>query len=263
MPLDLFLVRHGESEGNVVFERVKRGDPGGYTPEFRARHGSMWRLTERGRDQARAAGQWLRASSPGAFDRHYVSPYIRALETAGLLGLEGAAWYQELHLREREWGDLDGLSPAERQARFAESLALKRSQPMFWRPPNGESIADLAGTRVARMLGTLHRECSEMRCVIVCHGEVMWAFRLCLERLSQRRYAELDLSKDRLDQIHNGQVLHYTRRDPATGEVTRRYDWMWSVCPWDLMRSRNGWQRIVRQSFAEVDAVPQLGVQWG
>ena len=62
-----------------------------YTDEFRARHSSSFRLTERGCKQAEKAGAWIRKEFPG-FDRYLVSEYLRALETAALLNLPGADW---------------------------------------------------------------------------------------------------------------------------------------------------------------------------
>jgi len=60
MPIDLVLVRHGESEGNVARRSSAAGDNSVFTEEFCGRHNSRFRLTDRGREQARAAGAWLR-----------------------------------------------------------------------------------------------------------------------------------------------------------------------------------------------------------
>jgi hypothetical protein len=48
MPMDLVLVRHGESEGNVVYGLARQGDHALFTPEFLSRHSSRWRLTRLG-----------------------------------------------------------------------------------------------------------------------------------------------------------------------------------------------------------------------
>ena len=53
--MDLVLVRHGESEGNVAFNRSKAGDHSLYSGEFLRRHSSQWRLTDVGREQAKSA----------------------------------------------------------------------------------------------------------------------------------------------------------------------------------------------------------------
>ena len=84
---ELVLVRHGESEGNVAYQRSKMGDASMYSGEFLRRHSGQWRLTDQGIEQAEAAGAWLRAHYPEGFERLYVSEYLRAKETAGHLNL--------------------------------------------------------------------------------------------------------------------------------------------------------------------------------
>lgn len=80
------------------------GDHSLYSGAFLKRHSSLWRLTDRGRDQAVSAGQWLRENlgQPPIY-RYYVSEYIRAMETAGLMNLPNAKWFVEVQLRERDW----------------------------------------------------------------------------------------------------------------------------------------------------------------
>jgi broad specificity phosphatase PhoE len=63
----------------------------GVAGEFLRRHSSKWRLTDLGRQQAEAAGKWLRENFPGkSFDRFYVSEYIRCMETAARLDIPHA-----------------------------------------------------------------------------------------------------------------------------------------------------------------------------
>src|SRR5271154_4881825 len=107
MPIDLVLVRHGESEGNAARRLSFAGDDSAFTQEFCSRHGSRLRLTDRGREQARIAGDWLKENIGKHFDRYLVSGYLRAMETAALLELPDAIWYQEFYLREREMGLLE------------------------------------------------------------------------------------------------------------------------------------------------------------
>ncbi len=246
MPVDTVLVRHGQSEGNFLNQIARKGGTHPGREELQKRHTSVWRLTNRGRAQAKMAGEWLRSEMDGGhFDRFYVSEYLRAKETAAYLGLPDARWYAEAYLREREDGDLEGLSDDQRAREFPESIAHRSREPFFWTPPNGESVAR-ACERVDRVLATLHRECTDKRVILMLHGELMWAFRVRLERLSQSEYARQRLSPDPHDWIHNCQILHYTRRDPESGELKPYCDWMRSVCPTDTARSRNVWQHIVR-----------------
>jgi hypothetical protein len=82
LPIDVVLVRHGESEGNEATRRARTGDTS-QLKALRSRHSSFWRLTDRGIEQARRAGAWLRAAFPGGFDGCFTSQ------------LEFARWYTD------------------------------------------------------------------------------------------------------------------------------------------------------------------------
>lgn len=250
MPVDLVFVRHGRSEGNEARERSKRGDDRHYTSDFRKRRNREWRLTDAGIEQATAAGDWIRDNIAERFFRYETSEYLRARETAAHLRLPDAFWIQEILLRERSWGHADFVMPeSERFEQFAAELATRREDPCYWRPPDGESLADVC-LRVEWVLGRLRRECVGQSCVLVTHEDVMWAARFILERLTQEGWREVLLSDDPRTKIHNGQVLHYTRRDPKTGELALRMQWVRSVCPWDPDRSTGHWQRIQPLGFS-------------
>jgi broad specificity phosphatase PhoE len=59
LPIDLVLVRHGQSEGNAANRLSENGDNSVFSDEFRRRHSASFRLTERGRSQAVRAGKWI------------------------------------------------------------------------------------------------------------------------------------------------------------------------------------------------------------
>jgi NAD+ kinase len=257
MPKNLVFVRHGESEGNAAKRLAQKGDLSAFTPEFLARHSSKFRLTSRGRSQAESAGNWLRNEFPEGFDRHYVSEYVRAMETAGLLDLPKASWFSDFYLREQDYGEMDVLPPEVRETKYANALLQRDRDGFYWKPPGGESIADLC-LRFDRLLETLGRECSDKNVIVVCHGMVMWAARIRLERLTSVKYAALQNSNDKRDRIHNCQVLHYTRIDPASNELTSHLGWMRSVCPTDLERSHNSWEKIDRPRYTNEDLLTEV-----
>lgn len=258
LPIDLVLVRHGESEGNLARSRSKRQDNSAFTEEFKARHSSLYRLTDRGREQARTAGEWIKTNilSDGEhFNRYYVSEYMRAKETAALLGLEEAEWLSENRVRERDMGQLDSISEDEKRRLFAAELAHKERESYYWRPVGGESIDDVVG-RVRSILDSLHREESQGKVIIVCHGEVMRAFRVAIERMPTSRFHELD--KDRpYGYTYNCQIHHWSRRNPETGEVGSYMNWFRSVCPWDLSLSTNAWEQVKRPRYSNEELLAQ------
>lgn len=255
LPIDLVLVRHGQSEGNAAQRLSEAGNDKAYDELFRNRHTASFRLTRRGCAQATKAGTFIRkeflANGIG-FDRYITSEYARAMETAARLALPGAEWFCDYNLTERDWGDLDACPESERAGKFGEILHRRRVEPFFWNPPNGESFAQL-GLRVDRVLDMLHRECSDKRVLIVCHGEVMRGFQIRIERMSQVRFRQLFMSSRSEDRIHNCQLLHYTRRDPATGKLAPYAGWVRWIRPTDNPVTESGWCNIKRPRYTNED----------
>ncbi len=91
MPLDLYVIRHGESEANVIISAGEQGDNSLYTQDNVTVPDRSWRLTATGRKQADCIGRWLVAQQP-LFDRYLVSPYVRTRETAATMALPKAKW---------------------------------------------------------------------------------------------------------------------------------------------------------------------------
>ena len=185
---EIVLVRHGESEGNVAFNRSVAGDHSLYSGAFLERHSSFWRLTDRGRAQALTAGEWLRDNCDLNYDGFYTSEYLRAMETAALLDMQQGRWRPEVMLRERDWGEYDLLDQLQRKNAYRQYEKRRRRESLFWAPPGGESLAQVV-QRVDSVLLFTNRRYSGGRVILACHGELMWAFRLRFERLTQCAHA--------------------------------------------------------------------------
>lgn len=262
MPKNLTLVRHGESRHNLANKLSEKGDHSLFTEEFMKTHSSTFHLTEKGRAQAGVAGEWIRRNIGLTFDRCYVSVYIRAIETAELLQLPFACWRAEVFLRERDWGDMDVISQAEKETRYKQAMEDRKRDGMFWRPPNGESMSNLC-IRVDSIIQTMARECGGKDVIIVCHGEVMVAFRILLERMSPWEYSRMDSSTDKKDKILNCQILQYTREDPMNPKakkLTSHFNWMRSVCPTNPSLSSNIWTPIKRKLYSN-EELRQIALQ--
>lgn len=247
LPIDVMFVRHGQSEGNLAKRLSEKGDHEAHKRAHVGRHTRSMRLTALGREQAVAVSRWLTAEG-GHFDRCVVSEYARAMETAALLSIPRAEWYRTPELTERSWGEVDGCTEQERAERFGEALRMRDVEPFFWAPLSGESFLDLC-IRLRTVLDTLHRECADKRVIIVCHGEVMWAFRVLIERMSQQRFKELHLSQDPIDRLHNCEVLHYSRRNPDTQQLDAHANWMRRVRPAEDNWT-TGWQPVERRRYS-------------
>jgi broad specificity phosphatase PhoE len=143
MATSLWLVRHGESVGNVAATRAER--EGLESVELEYRDADV-PLSEVGAGQARALGEWLREQETPVAT--FVSPYLRARQTYEIAveaaGLEGTAVIDE-RLRDRELGVLDLLTARGAEVRHPDEAARRRwLGKYYYRPPGGESWADLA-----------------------------------------------------------------------------------------------------------------------
>lgn len=257
MPRDLVLVRHGQSEANIIQKQVK-DDPSAKAPEgFHNRHDSLMRLSRLGVSQAITTGDWIRREFPEGFDRYFVSPHNRAVETAGRMAI-GGVWSIDDRWRERDWGEFGILNDEERQERFALSTLLKTQSKWYWRPAGGESLATEVRLRFEDILDTLHRELDGKRAIAVTHGETMEVARFVIERLLPNEWAEQE--EDSNFKISNCQVLHYSRVNPNNGEIGDRIEWRRSVCAWDDERSWSDgeWVHLPPRKFSDEDLLTMV-----
>lgn len=88
----------------------------------------------------------------------------------------------ELYLREQDLGILAGHSLNQRAIKFAEENLRRSRDPFYYSPPGGESIAGCA-SRIEIWLSELQRTCSGFKVLVVCHGNILKAIRIRLERL--------------------------------------------------------------------------------
>lgn len=72
LPVDIVLVRHGESEINLAHVDDKL-----WTKEFRERHPSNYMLTNVGRKQAEVTAEWIKEHIYDHFDAYFCSNYAR------------------------------------------------------------------------------------------------------------------------------------------------------------------------------------------
>lgn len=259
MPVDLFLVRHGQSEGNLALEAAKHGDTSWMTEEYQQRIAADYRLSTLGREQAVGAGRWIRDwmtdRNVDRFDRFYCSPFARARETAALLGVPNAEWQLEPLLRERDFGLWEGRSRSDVAKRFPLSAEAKERNRFLWRPDGGESTPDL-DMRAREVLATLAREMSQQRVMVVTHEDVMWAFRFRLEKMTVERWIETQDDDDH--DIVNCGILHYTRLsdDSPASAIEEKFCRVRVVDP--LNPDAAKWHPITRPRFTDAELLEQL-----
>lgn len=211
LPVDLLIVRHGQSEANMMICMKKLGDMSGQAAmDEVSRHDSMMRLTDLGREQARTVGRWVN-ENVGRLDKFYVSEYVRTKETAAMMGLPNATWKTDMMIRERDQGVQDGQGDVG-MGLSDEEQHRKLKSPMYWQPMAGESMSDVC-IRVRHFLHRLQTNATGMRCVVVCHYRTIHAFRFLLENIPQDEFPEV-LGQE----MPNCCIWWYSRRD-ANGKV--------------------------------------------
>jgi broad specificity phosphatase PhoE len=204
VPSVLWLVRHGESMGNVADARAHEAGAGRLDLDIRDPDVP---LSDTGRAQAEALGRWLAAlpdeERPTAA---LSSPFARALTTAQLAtaGLDVRVRTDE-RLRERDFGAFDGMTGAGIRDQFPDEAGRRDLLGKFYyRPPGGESWADVA-LRVRSLLATeaLRHDCE--RLLVVAHQAVIMVFRYVLEELTEQEL----LAVDKEEQVANASVTRY------------------------------------------------------
>jgi broad specificity phosphatase PhoE len=149
----LYLVRHGETEWNA------QGRLQGHVDVA---------LSEKGQRQAEAVARRLDGV---CFQAAYSSDLSRTAETARIM----LAQQQEVtltatpQLRERHYGVFEGLTVAERQARYPDMFTASLSNDLDFAPTDGETMSQV-GVRMAAFVAELRERHLEETVLIAGHG---------------------------------------------------------------------------------------------
>jgi len=177
----LVLIRHGESQWNL---------------ENRFTGWTDVPLTEKGREEARRAGEKIRHIR---FDKAYTSVLQRAIETLDIVlrvaGQEDIPIAYDQALNERHYGDLQGLNKAETAEKFG------KEQVHIWRrsydvaPPGGESLKDTAARTLPYFKAHIETDLRAGRNVLVsAHGNSLRSIVMHLDHLAKEQVLELNLA---------------------------------------------------------------------
>ena len=212
----LWLVRHGESAGNVARDAAENA---GLPLIDIATRDADTPLSNLGEEQAAALGRWYAAMPPEERPNVVlVSPYVRARETARRVcdaaGMQRGSveLLVDERLREKEFGILDRFTRHGIVAKFPE-LAAQRALvgKFYFRPPGGESWCDVI-LRLRNVIDTITREYRCDRVLLVSHQVIVNCFRYLLDCLDEQAILEIDRKAD----VPNCGVTEY-RFDPARG----------------------------------------------
>jgi probable phosphoglycerate mutase len=196
MPV-LYFVRHGETDFNIA-QRLQ----GQYETSLYAR----------GREQAKECGGLLKdlftREQRQAYDYAYVSsPLQRARETTQLaratLGLDPDAYEVDDRLMEISYGEWEGWTLPEIQARDPHVLARREEDKWGFTPPGGECYRDVAA-RVSAWYATVTRDT-----VVVAHGGVARALMANFNILPPEEAAHADIAHGVVYVFAGGTMARY------------------------------------------------------
>ena len=164
----IIAVRHGETAWNVATRIQGQLDIG---------------LNARGRWQAAQVAQALRGEPLQAV---YASDLARAWDTAKTIAQASAVGLTaHTGLRERGFGEFEGLTHADIEARWPEHALRWRQRDPHWAPPSGESLAELRD-RIRHTVDELASAHVGQQIVLVAHGGVLDAlYRLATGQTAQ------------------------------------------------------------------------------
>ena len=215
-PQQIWLVRHGQSAGNVARDAAEAA--AGLLIDIAERDVDV-PLSKLGVEQAHALGGWFAAMPPDERPNVVLhSPYVRAAETARIVmrqfgAQDGLTVQVDERLREKEFGILDRLTTLGISHKYPELYEQRQHVGKFYfRPPGGESWCDVI-LRLRSIIDTITREYCKERVLIVGHQVTVNCFRYLFERLDESSI----LAFDRAGDVPNCSVTSYAF-DPAQGK---------------------------------------------
>ena len=228
-PSRLWIVRHGESAGNVARDAAMQA--GAARIDIDARDVDV-PLSALGEQQADAVGRWFNALPEAERPEVVVaSPYARAQRSAALIrnagGLtrDAAPDMIDERLREKEFGILDRLTSTGIKELYPDEAERRQVLGKFYyRPPAGESWCDVI-LRLRSALHTMSIHYEGRRVLIVGHQVVVLCLRYLIENLSEQKILAIDAQGD----VANCSVTEYafdTVHAADRGPVLKRYNFV-------------------------------------
>ncbi len=224
-PERIWIVRHGESAGNVARDVADRE---GHSHIDIAERDVDVQLSDLGGDQSEALGKWF-SDQPEAARPNVIiaSPYRRAVQTAEIIAntmshgsAERTLIIRDERLREKEFGILDRLTRHGITELHPEQAEFRRLLGKFYhRPPAGESWCDVI-LRLRSALDTISLHHSDKRVLIVAHQVVVLCMRYILEELDEQEILRIDKEGD----VANCGVTEYAYHTNGGSEPSLRLE---------------------------------------
>jgi 2,3-bisphosphoglycerate-dependent phosphoglycerate mutase len=176
----LILLRHGESQWNLENRFTGWVD----VP-----------LTEKGREEARRAGEKIRSIH---LDKAYTSVLQRAIDTLEIvlevIGRPPLPVTYDQALNERHYGDLQGLNKAETAEKYGAQQVHTWRRSYDIAPPGGESLKDTAARTLPYFEAHILPDvCAGKNVLVSAHGNSLRSIVMHLDRLTKEQVLELNI----------------------------------------------------------------------
>ena len=197
-PQTLWIVRHGQSAGNVARDAAEAG---GLAVIDIAERDIDVPLSSLGVEQSQALGDWFSRLPPDEQPQVVLSsPYLRACQTAELVveasQIEVPKLRLDERLREKEFGILDRLTKFGIQQKHPDLNDQRVHVGKFYfRPPGGESWCDVI-LRLRSLLEMVTREYAGQRVLIVAHQVIVNCMRYLIEHMDEKQILDIDREGD-------------------------------------------------------------------
>lgn len=183
MATTLFLVRHGETQWNILgkFQGCKDID-----------------LSQEGIFQANL----LRERVENSFDYIYTSPLKRAKDTANIICSNmNIKPETELALREINFGEWEGLTIKEIKELYPENFMRWRTDEAVGPICGGDLSLKMASIRAKEAILRIIKEHKDKRIMIVCHGGIIKAALIGLFDLKMTMYHKIALGNTSISKL--------------------------------------------------------------
>jgi broad specificity phosphatase PhoE len=135
------------------------------------------------------------------------SPLGRVRETLALAAEAAGLGHDETcfdpRLREQSWGDWEGLSLPEIEARWPGQLEFRRPQRWTYVPPNGENYA-MVVERARPALDDIARLAADKPVAVFAHGAIGRVLRGLFLRVPEAEILTMDQPQDAFYRLHQG-----------------------------------------------------------
>ena len=210
---------------------------------------NLYGLTQEGIDQANSAGIWLKKNVKQV-DQIFSSTALRCTETAFYSNI--LKYYTNAGLRtdprivEINWGDLDN-TPYEDREKYAIRFMKRGYDGLSFCPPGGETIIQ-GMMRAHNFHQMLCRQHAGQSIVVFTHGGLMDCHALSTLKDNGLTFHEKVQNSVKPYRNRNCQIVEWTTENPWNGEISDKYTFFRSVCPWDP-NDEAIWEPIFKTQF--------------